>query len=103
MSERRGSYLEGLVIGGALGAVVALLIATQKGEETRRQIKTKWEEITHQGADALDGVREETGEILHQGIELLEIGLDRLSVAIEEGRKATESKRQELNQSGHRS
>lgn len=103
MSERRGSYLEALLIGGALGAVVALLIATQKGEDTRNQIKTKWEELTHKGTDVLDGAREETGEILHQGMELLEIGLDRLSVAIEEGRKATENKRQELNQNGHRS
>ena len=36
-----GSFLSGFVFGGLIGAVVALLMAPQSGEETRTIIKEK--------------------------------------------------------------
>jgi len=40
-----GGFLAGLAIGGVIGAAVALLLAPQSGEETRRQIEAKAEEL----------------------------------------------------------
>jgi gas vesicle protein len=36
-----GLFLAGAVLGGAIGAVLALLFAPQSGEETRKMIKEK--------------------------------------------------------------
>ena len=43
MSDRDefGAFLEGFIVGGLSGAVVALLFAPQSGEETRALIKDK--------------------------------------------------------------
>jgi gas vesicle protein len=43
MSERSGGaeFFAGLVIGGLVGATLALLLAPQSGEETRAQIRDK--------------------------------------------------------------
>lgn len=40
-----GTFLAGAVIGGAIGATVALLFAPQSGEETREMIKKKATEV----------------------------------------------------------
>lgn len=47
MAERDdlGSFLSGFMVGGAIGAVVALLMAPQSGEETRTMIKEKGIEL----------------------------------------------------------
>ncbi|MBN1220022.1 MAG: YtxH domain-containing protein [Anaerolineae bacterium] len=47
MSDRNGGaeFFAGLVIGGLVGATLALLLAPQSGEETRAQIRDKSLEI----------------------------------------------------------
>lgn len=47
MSQRDdfGSFLSGFVFGGMIGAVVALLMAPQSGEETRTYLKEKGIEV----------------------------------------------------------
>jgi gas vesicle protein len=48
MAERDsdfGSFLSGFLVGGMIGAVVALLFAPQSGEETRTMIRDKGIEI----------------------------------------------------------
>ena len=53
-----GTFLAGFVIGGLVGAAVAMLMAPQSGEETRTLIKEKSIELkdraTEYGADARD-------------------------------------------------
>jgi gas vesicle protein len=52
MSDRDdfGSFLIGFVVGGVAGAVAALLLAPQSGEETRTLIKDKSIELRDQAA-----------------------------------------------------
>jgi gas vesicle protein len=47
MSDRSGGaeFFAGLVIGGLVGATLALLLAPQSGEETRAQIRDKSIEV----------------------------------------------------------
>ncbi|MEX2143734.1 MAG: YtxH domain-containing protein [Anaerolineales bacterium] len=58
MSERTdgdfGSFLSGLLMGGIIGAAVALLMAPQSGEETRKLIRERSIELRDMGSDALE-------------------------------------------------
>lgn len=40
-----GNFVAGAVIGGAVGALLALLFAPQSGEETRKLVKKKAQEV----------------------------------------------------------
>lgn len=46
-------FLMGLVIGGLIGAALALVLAPQPGVETRRQIKSKSLELKDRTAEGL--------------------------------------------------
>jgi gas vesicle protein len=58
MSDRNdfGSFLAGFIVGGLTGAVVALVLAPQSGEETRTIIKEKAIELKDKAADTYDEV-----------------------------------------------
>ncbi|RKZ26665.1 YtxH domain-containing protein [bacterium] len=70
MSERNGgeSFLAGFLIGGVIGAGIALLFAPAKGEETREFIKTHATKAIDEGRTEIDKiqqvVREEVGKVL---------------------------------------
>jgi gas vesicle protein len=51
-SREGGGFLTGLVIGAAVGAVVALLFAPASGEETRRLVRRRAKAIERQAASA---------------------------------------------------
>lgn len=54
MSQNRdsGSFFLGFLIGGLTGAIAALLLAPQSGEETRTAIRDKAIELTDQGTES---------------------------------------------------
>lgn len=58
MSDRNsgdfGSYFAGFLMGGIIGAAVALLMAPQSGEETRKLIRDKGIELRDMGSEALE-------------------------------------------------
>ncbi|MEX2160291.1 MAG: YtxH domain-containing protein [Anaerolineales bacterium] len=58
MSDRNGgdfgSFFSGFLMGGIIGAAVALLMAPFSGEETRKLIREKGIELRDMGSDALD-------------------------------------------------
>ena len=58
MSERNdfGSFMVGFIVGGLTGAVVALLLAPQSGEETRAVIKEKAIELKDKAGETYDEV-----------------------------------------------
>ena len=39
-----GKFIAGFIVGGAVGAVIGILLAPQSGEETREQIGNKTKE-----------------------------------------------------------
>jgi gas vesicle protein len=60
MSERDGdlgAFLAGFVIGGMVGAAVALLLAPQSGEETRTIIRDRSIELKDKAAEAAETAR----------------------------------------------
>lgn len=82
---RGGEFLAGLIIGGLVGAAVALLFAPQPGEETRTRLREKGIE--------LQGRLAEVGE---RGKEVFQEQRVRLEEAIEEGKEAAEKKKKEI-------
>ncbi len=56
MAERDefGAFLVGFIVGGLTGALAALLVAPQSGEETRVQIKDKAIELKDRATENLD-------------------------------------------------
>jgi gas vesicle protein len=76
------------VLGGFIGAAVALLLAPRTGEETRRLIVQK----TREGADFIASrtkdVTEKTGGLIDRGKEMLQQQRDQLTAALEAGKQA---------------
>lgn len=92
----------GLLIGGAIGAVTALLFAPRSGEETRAEIRDKAMEYRDRTMEAVnDGVsqakskaneltdraKEKADELRHRGKEVADEQLERASHAAQTGRK----------------
>jgi gas vesicle protein len=77
-----GTVVVAFVLGALTGAAVALLMAPQSGEETRRLLAEK----------AREG-REKAGEAARQGRELWNRQRDTLSTAFDRGRDAYQQAR----------
>ena len=71
-----GSFLIGFVVGGVAGAVAALLLAPQSGEETRALIKDKSIELRDKATETADKARvkvdEFAGEARSRGKDLVD-------------------------------
>ena len=59
-----GSFLAGVVIGGFIGAALALLLAPETGEELREHVgefvdskKAEWDEAVNEGRQAAEQAR----------------------------------------------
>ena len=76
------------VLGAAIGAATALLIAPRSGVETRKLILSK----ARDGADVVtthaNNVAGKTSEYVERGKEVLQQQRDQLSAAIEAGKRA---------------
>jgi len=68
MSEHNdcGSFMGGLLMGSIIGAVVALVLAPQSGEETRKLLKDKALELGKEINDQTETLKEKGRELLTQ-------------------------------------
>jgi gas vesicle protein len=76
------------VLGGFIGAAVALLLAPRSGEETRRLIAAKTREGADFVANRTKDITEKTTGLIDRGKELLQQQRDQLSAALEAGKQA---------------
>jgi gas vesicle protein len=96
----------GMLIGGLAGAITMLLFAPQSGKRTRTQIQDEGilllDRTTKKVKKAVAQVRSETnristqvqekaGELKQQGQEKIVESLDRMSAALDTGKKAVEA------------
>lgn len=109
MSDRDsdfGAFLSGFVIGGLVGAAVALLLAPQSGEDTRTLIRDKGIELRDQveqsATDArvkaeqiADQAKSKAEELQQRGQVILEEQKSRIEEAVEAGKRVTRRKKTE--------
>src|SRR4030065_1070245 len=67
-----GSFVVGFLVGGISGAVAALLLAPQSGEETRTIIKDKAIELRDQAATTIDETVEKAEKTVNESIKKAE-------------------------------
>jgi gas vesicle protein len=83
-----GSFLAGFVIGGLIGAGVALLMAPQSGEETRAMIADKSIELRDRAVETAGEVQTRAGEIASQTAQAYDQQVKRIQAAVDAGKKA---------------
>lgn len=107
--ERREAGIGPFLIGLALGAGVALLLAPQSGEETRRVIAQRArraqeaardfvEDVSGTVADKFDEVRATVGERIESTLDAVDDKKRRVTNAFHAGRAAAREARGELEQ-----
>jgi gas vesicle protein len=113
MAERDSGleFFAGFVVGGLVGAAVALILAPQSGEETRTQIREKSIELKTRAGELAVEARERAEELSEEARQKAEeLSLEtrkkveeiisdarvRVEEAVEEGKKAAVKKREEL-------
>src|SRR5450756_906925 len=107
--ERREAGIGPFIIGLALGAGVALLLAPRSGEETRRGIARRArraqdaaqdfvEDVSGTVADKFDEVRATVGERIEATLDAVDDKKRRVSSAFHAGRAAAREARGELEQ-----
>jgi gas vesicle protein len=99
MSEERANapvILLAFLLGGVVGAGLALLFAPLSGRETRERIKDLVEDVKEKADGAVDEIREKVKEALDVGKRALEEKKTMVSAAIEAGKEAMEKEKERL-------
>jgi gas vesicle protein len=99
MSEERGSapaILLAFLLGGVVGAGLALLFAPQSGKETRERIKDLTDEVREKAEGAIEEIRDKVKETLDVGKKTLEEKKSIVSAALEAGKEAFEKEKEKL-------
>jgi Gas vesicle protein len=107
VENREGSSIAPFLLGLALGAGIALLLAPQSGEETRRDVADKVRrakeaardtvaDIGDAIGDTIETAREKVGEGIESAREAVDVRRRRVSTAFEAGRVAARQAREEL-------
>lgn len=121
MADRNGdigSFMAGFILGGLVGAVTALLLAPQSGEDTRAYIKDKSIELKDRAVETAEEARTRAEEaaseararvdevtkqakqtvedIRKRGEEMLEEQRQKFESAVEAGKQAAKQKKEQL-------
>ncbi len=108
MNNSRGfEFLAGFLLGGIVGAAVALLMAPQSGEETRSELRERGFELRERGATLTDDARQRAATMAEEGQKrasemqersrlALEEQKSRLQEAIDAGKQAAAQRRNDL-------
>jgi len=95
-----GAFLSGFIIGGLVGAVVALLLAPQSGEETRALIRDKSIELKDKAVETAEEARTRTesaaAEARTRVAELSQQARDRASELKTRGQAVYEEQREKI-------
>lgn len=92
-----GSILLSFLLGGLVGAGVALLFAPRSGEETRRKIKELTEEVKEKAEDYVEQVKGKVTSTVGKGKEFFEEKKSIITTAVEAGKEAYEKEKERLS------
>ena len=98
-----------ILIGGLIGAAIALLYAPKSGRETRKDIKRAARRATNSTVDFIEDtiddvnnfvndLREKAADIVDQGADLSEKAKKEIMASLEQGQKAIEKQKQKFSE-----
>lgn len=93
MAEKSGSKFGYLLAGMSIGAAVALLSAPRSGEETREDLRKRYEGTRDEAKRHVRDLRERAGEYAEKGKEFAERQRESVEAAVESGKHAYEKAR----------
>jgi gas vesicle protein len=83
-----GSVLLAFVLGGLVGAGIALLVAPQSGVETRRKIKEFADEATEKAAEFAESTKEKVSSTIDTAKSMYEEQKAAVAAAVDAGKQA---------------
>lgn len=92
-----GAILLSFLLGGIVGAGVALLFAPQSGRETRHKIKELTEDVKEKTKEYVGEVKEKISTGLDKGKEFIEEKKSIIKTSIEAGKEAYEKEKERLS------
>jgi len=91
-----GSIFLSFLLGGIVGASLALLLAPQSGRETRRRIRELAEDVKDKTKDYAGDVKEKVTSTVDKGKDFFEEKKSIITTAIEAGKEAYEKEKERL-------
>jgi gas vesicle protein len=85
-----GSVLLSFLLGGMVGAGLALLLAPQSGVETRKRIREFTDDVREKAAEYVGQTKEKVVSAVEKGKHLVEEKKSALTAAFEAGKEAYE-------------
>ena len=100
MSEERGysgsAVALGFILGGALGASLALLFAPDSGRRTRERLRDLAADVRDRTIDLSEDLRDKAEEVIERGRETFEEKRSIVTAAVEAGKEAMQRERDRL-------
>lgn len=93
-----GSFIGGLLLGGAVGTVVGLLIAPRTGRDTRQLLKKSADALPELAEDLSTSVQLQADRLSESALRNWDSTLTRLREAIAAGLEASQREKLELKQ-----
>ena len=91
-----GSLLLSFLLGGVVGAGLALLVAPQSGDETRRKMRELAEEIKDKTTDYINQTKDRVSSAADEGKGYYDEKKSLIKAAIEAGKEAYEKEKEKL-------
>lgn len=91
-----GSLLLSFLLGGVVGAGLALLVAPQSGEETRRKIKELADDIKDKTNEYINEAKEKVGSVADEGKGYYDEKKSLIKAAIDAGKDAYEKEKEKF-------
>ncbi len=102
MSEERGcapaSLALAFLLGGALGASLAVLFAPEVSPQTRARLRGLVTDLKDRGANLAEDLRDRVEDVLEEGKEIFDEKKTILSAAYQAGREAMEKERSKFQE-----
>jgi len=99
-SRGGGGFLAGFVLGAMAGAVTALLLAPSSGEQLRRDIEKKSEELANEAERLYDDTRGQFTQLSERGRIVLQDNVKKAQQAVQDAQQKLSKTDAELNEMG---
>lgn len=93
------SVLLSFILGGIVGAGIALLMSPQSGRETREKIKELAEDVKDRATGYMEQAKDKVSTTIEHGKEIIEEKKSLISSAVEAGKEAYEKEKERLSKS----